>query len=124
MYLNGEWVSRDDTQEVLNPYDGSVVDTIPSATIEDVDLAVNSAERGFEEMKKLSAHDRYLKLMKASQLIEERKEDLARTITLEEGKPAQHTPLSLLPAQPAVSVLFPNKLPISPEDPAVAIVIY
>ena len=86
MYLNGEWVSRDDTQEVLNPYDGSVVDTIPSATIEDVDLAVNSAERGFEEMKKLSAHDRYLKLMKASQLIEERKEDLARTITLEEGK--------------------------------------
>ena len=85
MYLNGEWVSRDDTQEVLNPYDGSVVDTIPSATIEDVDLAVNSAERGFEEMKKLSAHDSYLKLMKASQLIEEIKEDLAKPITLEEG---------------------------------------
>ena len=37
-------------------------------------------------MKKLSAHERYEKLMKASVLIEERKEDLARTITLEEGK--------------------------------------
>ena len=86
MYLNGEWVSRDQVQEVLNPYDGSVFDTVPSASEEDVNDAVNSAERGFFEMKKLSAHERYEKLMKASVLIEERKEDLARTITLEEGK--------------------------------------
>tara|TARA_B000000609_G_C24175568_1_gene353691 strand:- start:492 stop:1904 length:1413 start_codon:yes stop_codon:yes gene_type:complete len=86
MYLSGQWVSRDQVQEVLNPYDGSVIDTVPSASVDDVNNAVNSAENGFTEMKKLSAHERYEKLMKASVLIEERKEDLARTITLEEGK--------------------------------------
>ena len=86
MHLNGEWVSRDNVQEVLNPYDNSVVDTVPLASVEDVATAVNSAERGFKAMKSLSSHDRYSLLMRASELIEERKEDLARTITLEEGK--------------------------------------
>jgi len=86
MYLEGEWVTRDGTQEVLNPYDGSIVDTVPTASIDDVEKAVNSAERGFLEMKKLTAYDRYSLLMKAAELIEERKEDLSKTITLEEGK--------------------------------------
>ena len=67
MYLNGEWVSRDQVQEVLNPYDGSVIDTVPSASVDDVNNAVNSAENGFTEMKKLSAHERYEKLMKTKQ---------------------------------------------------------
>ena len=86
MHLNGEWVSRDKVQEVINPYDNSVIDTVPSASIEDVSVAVKSAERGFEAMKSLNSHDRYTFLMKAAELIEARKEDLARTITLEEGK--------------------------------------
>ena len=50
MYLEGEWVTRDGTQEVLNPYDGSIVDTVPTASIDDVEKAVNSAERGFLEI--------------------------------------------------------------------------
>ena len=51
MYLDGEWISRDKVQEVINPYDNSVIDTVPSASIEDVSAAVKSAERGFEAMK-------------------------------------------------------------------------
>ncbi len=86
MYLGGQWVSRDSVQEVFNPFDGSVVDTVPKGTTKDVEDAVISAERGFAEMKKLTAFDRYTILMKAVDLIVERKEDLARTITLEEGK--------------------------------------
>ena len=86
MYLGGQWVSRDSVQEVLNPFDGSVVDTVPKGTTKDVEAAVISAERGFAEMKKLTAFDRYTVLMKAVDLIVERKEDLAKTITLEEGK--------------------------------------
>ena len=86
MFIEGKWVNRDDVQEVLNPYDGSIIDTVPSASINDVEKAVDSAEKGFMDMKKLTAFDRYTLLMKASKLIEERKEDLARTITLEEGK--------------------------------------
>ena len=86
MYINGEWVSRNNLQEVINPFDNSIIDTVPSASVEDVSLAVDSAERGFQAMKKISSWDRYSMLMKAADLIEERKDDLGRTITLEEGK--------------------------------------
>ena len=65
-----------------------------SASVDDVNNAVNSAENGFTEMKKLSAHERYEKLMKASVLIEERKEDLARTI-----KKAYYATTSFIDAQ-------------------------
>ena len=31
MYIGGEWVDRDGKVNVFNPYDGSVIDTVPSA---------------------------------------------------------------------------------------------
>jgi acyl-CoA reductase-like NAD-dependent aldehyde dehydrogenase len=86
MYLGGKWVYRDQTVEVLNPYTGQPIDTVPRAGIEDVDLAIKSAERGFQQMKQLSAFDRYEFLMKAVALTKERKEDIASTLSAEEGK--------------------------------------
>ena len=46
MYIGGEWVDRDDKIPVINPYDNSVIDTVPRGSVEDVDAAVASAERG------------------------------------------------------------------------------
>lgn len=86
MYLSGEWVDRDDKMPVVNPFDNSTIDTVPRADIEDVDAAIASAVRGAEVMKGVSAYDRFLMLRKAADLLEERKEDIARTITMEEGK--------------------------------------
>jgi acyl-CoA reductase-like NAD-dependent aldehyde dehydrogenase len=86
MYLGGEWVDRDQSVEVLNPYSGQPIDTVPRAGIEDIDLAVKSAERGFQQMQQLSALDRYEFLMKAVALTNERKEDIASTLSAEEGK--------------------------------------
>ena len=86
MYIGGEWVDRDDKVEVLNPYDGSVIDTVPSAGIEDVDLAVASAERGAREMARLTAYDRFAILRRAADILNERREELGRLITMEEGK--------------------------------------
>ena len=86
MYLSGEWVDRDDKMPVVNPFDNSIIDTVPRADIEDVDAAIASAVRGAEVMKGVSAYDRFLMLRKAADLLEERKEDIARTITMEEGK--------------------------------------
>ena len=45
MYIGGEWVDRDEKNEVINPYDGSVIDTVPIAGLEDLDMAIGSAER-------------------------------------------------------------------------------
>ena len=46
MYVGGEWVSRTKAVEVLNPFDGSVIDTVPHANLEDVALSIASAVRG------------------------------------------------------------------------------
>jgi acyl-CoA reductase-like NAD-dependent aldehyde dehydrogenase len=86
MFIGGEWVDRDNKINVLNPFDQSVVDTIPSATSIDVDLAISSAERGAVIMANMPAYERYKILHRAAELMTERIDDLGRTITLEEGK--------------------------------------
>ncbi|PKB78255.1 MAG: aldehyde dehydrogenase [SAR202 cluster bacterium Io17-Chloro-G9] len=86
MYLGGKWVDKAETMPVLNPFDQSVIDTVPKANASDVDLAITSAVRGAEAMGKLTAYERYAILRKTADLMAERSEDLARTITMEEGK--------------------------------------
>ena len=86
MYIGGEWVDRDAKTSVLNPYDMSVIDTVPRAGIEDVDSTIASAVRGAKVMAGVPAYERFLMLRKAADLLEERKEEFARIITLEEGK--------------------------------------
>lgn len=86
MYINGDWVDRDQKIEVLNPFDGSLVDTVPKATAEDVEAAIAGAVRGAEIMRNLPAYDRFKILRRAADLMVERQDDLGRTISLEEGK--------------------------------------
>ena len=86
MHIGGQWVDKSEKIEVLHPFDGSVVDTIPRGDAADVELALATAERGAKVMANLTGYERYEILHKAAHLMEERNEDLARTITLEEGK--------------------------------------
>jgi acyl-CoA reductase-like NAD-dependent aldehyde dehydrogenase len=86
MFIAGEWVEGARTSEVRHPYNGSVVDTVPRGTAADVDRAVGAAVRGAKTMARLTAYERYQILMRAAALLEARAEELARTITLEEGK--------------------------------------
>ena len=86
MYLHGRWVDKPETMPVLNPFDQSVIDTVPRGTAADVDLAITSAVRGAKVMAKMPAHQRYTILQRAADLITQRAEDLALTITREEGK--------------------------------------
>ena len=86
MYVGGEWIDKDDKIEVINSYNDTVVDTVPSADLKDLETAVASAERGARVMADIPAYDRYLMLKKTAEIMEERQEDFGRTITLEEGK--------------------------------------
>jgi acyl-CoA reductase-like NAD-dependent aldehyde dehydrogenase len=86
MYVAGQWIDKKDTIPVENPYDKSVVDTVPRADRGDVQRALDSAVRGAAAMAKLSGYDRYKILHKAAELMVARQEDLGRTISLEEGK--------------------------------------
>jgi len=86
MFLAESWQDRLEKIEVLNPYDGQTVDTVPKASLGDVETALKSASQGTQPMRKLSGFDRFKILKRAAELVEKQLEDLARTITLEEGK--------------------------------------
>jgi acyl-CoA reductase-like NAD-dependent aldehyde dehydrogenase len=87
MYVNREWVHGGKSSEVLSPYSGEVVDTVPDATPEQVEKCLAAAEAGAVQMAKLTAYERYQILFKAADIISTRVEDFARTVSLEEGKP-------------------------------------
>ncbi len=86
MYINGNWVDGPETIPVFNPFDQTVIDTVPKGTAADVDQAIASAVRGAAAMAKLPAYERYAILRRTADLMAERVEDLGQTITLEEGK--------------------------------------
>ena len=86
MYVGGQWTDKSDKTPVINPYDGAVVDTVPKADLEDVETALETAARAAAEMAALPTYRRYEILRKAADIMTARAEDLARTITLEEGK--------------------------------------
>jgi glyceraldehyde-3-phosphate dehydrogenase (NADP+) len=73
-------------RQVVNPYDNSVIDTVPSASIEDLDSAIASAVRGAKAMADMSAYDRFLMLRKTADILQERTEEFARILSMEEGK--------------------------------------
>ncbi|MEO1994401.1 MAG: aldehyde dehydrogenase family protein [Planctomycetaceae bacterium] len=86
MYLAGRWIDGSGVLEVRNPFDGSVVDTVPRGTAEDVDAALSTLVDGARLMRQLPAYDRSQILHRAAALMRERAQELARTISLEEGK--------------------------------------
>ncbi|HYM92133.1 MAG TPA: aldehyde dehydrogenase family protein [bacterium] len=86
MYVGTEWIDKRGSIPVINPYDGSQIDTVPKADADDVERALATAVRGARAMRKLTGYERSCSLRKAADLMTQRTEDLARTITLEEGK--------------------------------------
>ena len=91
MFLAGQWADKSQKIEVKNPYDSSVVDTVPKADAADVDQALTAAVEGAKLMRAMPAYQRYKILSRASQLMHERKQELAKTLTLEEGKPIRES---------------------------------
>src|ERR1700749_1855109 len=86
MFSAGKWTETAAKIDVNNPYDGSVIDTVPRATPADVDAALGVLVRGAEKMRKMSGYDRGNLLRRAAEIMKRREEELARTISAEEGK--------------------------------------
>ncbi len=86
MFLAGQWCDADDRIEVRNPFDDSVVDTVPHGRAADVDRAVATLEQGAVEMRAMPEFERAQLLFRVSRLMLDHAEDLARTISREEGK--------------------------------------
>ncbi len=86
MFLAGAWTDKPKKIEVRNPFDDSVIDTVPKGDGDDVERALSFAERGAKAMAKLSGYERWKILRKAADLMASRNEELGRTISSEEGK--------------------------------------
>jgi acyl-CoA reductase-like NAD-dependent aldehyde dehydrogenase len=89
MYVAGEWRRAEGAaeDEVTSPWSGEVLDTVPRASAADVDRALAAAVEGARAMRALTAHERQAILHRAADLVAGAVEELATTISREEGKP-------------------------------------
>lgn len=87
-YINGEWVpaTTDQTEEVYNPATGEVIANVPISTKEDLDSAVQVASEAFVTWKEVPVPRRARILFKYQQLLVDHWDELARIITVENGK--------------------------------------
>ena len=89
MIIDGKAVDSSDGKvlNVLNPATGEVIDTVPSATEDDVNKAVSCAKEAQKIWAKVPVYEKVEILKKFINLVLENKEDLARTLSNETGKP-------------------------------------
>lgn len=86
LYINGEWVSTNDKLMVYDKYTNEVYAEVSKAGKKEVDDAIASAESAFSK-KHLSLYGRYEILTKVKELLSEKKEEFAKSIVAEAGKP-------------------------------------
>ena len=87
MLIGGKYISSDDLAEVKNPYNGEVIDTVPIAHRQIADLAIQEANNAKESLVEMSAFKISNKLFNVVKKLEEKREEFARLLTLEVGKP-------------------------------------
>jgi acyl-CoA reductase-like NAD-dependent aldehyde dehydrogenase len=89
MFIAGEWTEgrATETLEVRSPGTGEVLGQVPISTPEDIDAAVRAAREGQSALEGMTFFERARLLHRAAELMEERKEDLGRALSLEQGKP-------------------------------------
>ena len=83
---------------VLNPATEEVIGTVAHASKDDLDEALDAAEKGFALWKKVSAFDRAKLMRKAADIFRARADETARLMTLEQGKPLAEAKVEVMAA--------------------------
>jgi succinate-semialdehyde dehydrogenase / glutarate-semialdehyde dehydrogenase len=89
LLIDGAWTKAASgrTLPVVNPASGEPIGTVAHAGRDDLDRALAAADKGFRVWRKTSAYDRAKVMRKAADLLRARADDVARLMTLEQGKP-------------------------------------
>ena len=89
LLINNQWQDAEGgkTLDVLNPATGKVIGTVAHASKADLDRALAAAQKGFDVWRKMPAIERATIMRKAAELFAARNEEVARVLTLEQGKP-------------------------------------
>lgn len=87
LYINGKWQEGSDYYDLKSPYNCDFITEVSLATPQEVEEALVSAEKGKEKIKKLTSLERSKILERASAIFEQRLEECAQILTLENAKP-------------------------------------
>ncbi|WP_436756438.1 aldehyde dehydrogenase family protein, partial [Streptomyces sp. URMC 124] len=85
--IGGQWIRTDKSIEVYNPADGKVIGTVPKAGRIEAEQAVDAAAEAFGHWSGLTAQERGDLLRRWFERISEHTDELARIMTMEQGKP-------------------------------------
>jgi acyl-CoA reductase-like NAD-dependent aldehyde dehydrogenase len=86
MFVRGHWVDTPVTLDVTNPFDGTIIDTVPKAEAPHLEQALAGAVEGARIMRAMPAFERSEILRRAASILRGRQNELGRLISLEEGK--------------------------------------
>jgi acyl-CoA reductase-like NAD-dependent aldehyde dehydrogenase len=86
-FVDGKWIEEGDPVEIRAPYDGSVVGTVFQGRREHAEAAIAAAVKAFGTTRRLPAFERQRVLRRVSENISSRKQEFARTMAQEAGKP-------------------------------------
>jgi acyl-CoA reductase-like NAD-dependent aldehyde dehydrogenase len=88
LLIGGKWTAAQSGREedVISPFDGAGVGSVPVAGAADVDAALTSATSGARVWRNTPGHERMRILLEAARLADERAESVAQTISAEAGK--------------------------------------
>ncbi|MFP3919565.1 aldehyde dehydrogenase family protein [Lysinibacillus telephonicus] len=87
LWINGKWVDTKDSYALTSPFSGEVIAKVARASIQDVEHAIEGAHKAFLSFKKTTAYERAEILYKVVEIMRGRKNEFARILALEAGKP-------------------------------------
>src|SRR5215471_6152823 len=87
LFVDGRWRADGDIVEIHAPYDGSLIARITQGRKEHAEAAIAAAVKAFGTTRRLPAFERQRVLRQISASMSERKEEFARTLAQEAGKP-------------------------------------
>src|SRR5258707_921066 len=87
-FIGGQWTNSTSSnwQEVINPATGASLGKVPLAEAAEVNSAIEAAAAAFPEWRRTPPEDRIQPLFKLKMLLEQHIDELARLITIENGK--------------------------------------
>jgi acyl-CoA reductase-like NAD-dependent aldehyde dehydrogenase len=87
MVIGGEWTDSDARLEATSPASGESLGSVPEGTREDAQRAIEVANGSWRDWSRRSAFERAAAMERVADLIVERRDELALTLTLDQGKP-------------------------------------
>lgn len=89
MYINGEWVESESGKrnDIFSPGSGQKIGTVPTGTREDARRAIAAAATKEDELRFMSPAERAAMCKRIADALDRNKDELARAIALDQGKP-------------------------------------